>query len=107
MNCSYCNKPVVLRPSAAERAAKYGGKPSDYTALFPNHAECSIAARDTPPSRVSVKDLHPSFQQMEMHRLRTLALKAFRGASGKAEADHVNRLNEEELLKLIHNQNLV
>ena len=26
MNCTICNKPVVLVPSAAERAAKHGGK---------------------------------------------------------------------------------
>lgn len=39
MNCSICGKPVVLRPSAAERAAKYGKSPSFYTKLFPTHAE--------------------------------------------------------------------
>lgn len=44
--CSYCDKPVILIPSAAERAKRYGGKPSDYTALFPNHSACSIAARE-------------------------------------------------------------
>jgi hypothetical protein len=46
MNCTYCGKPVTLVPSAAERAQKYGGKPSDYTRLFPNHSACSVAARE-------------------------------------------------------------
>jgi hypothetical protein len=42
MKCTICNKPVELKPTATERAAKYGGKPSDYTSLFPTHAECQI-----------------------------------------------------------------
>ena len=37
MNC--CNRPVILRPSAAWRARHYGGTPQDYTALFPTHAD--------------------------------------------------------------------
>jgi hypothetical protein len=47
MNCTYCKKPVVLSPSAAERAAKdvTGKSAAYYTRLFPNHAACSIAAR--------------------------------------------------------------
>jgi len=51
MPCKYCGKPVVLVPSAAERAAKTGGKPSDYTRLFPNHPECFVKER----SRQSVE----------------------------------------------------
>lgn len=46
MICKHCNKPVVLAPSAAERARRYGGKPSDYTRLFPVHSECAVAARE-------------------------------------------------------------
>jgi len=46
MNCTICGKPIVLVPSATERAAKYGGKPSDYTKLFTTHSECSIAKRE-------------------------------------------------------------
>ena len=42
MSCSICRKPVVLVPSAAERARKFGGAPSDYTARFPDHASCVI-----------------------------------------------------------------
>lgn len=45
MNCTICKKPVVLVPSAEERAAKAGGKPSDYTKLFTTHGECVVAKR--------------------------------------------------------------
>lgn len=46
MNCTICNKPIILTPSAKERAAKYGGKPSDYTALFTEHSDCAIKKRN-------------------------------------------------------------
>jgi hypothetical protein len=46
MNCTICNKPIVLVPSASERAKKYGGKPSDYTKLFTTHSDCLIAKRE-------------------------------------------------------------
>lgn len=46
MKCSICNKPIVLVPSAKERAAKYGGVPSDYTKLFTTHAECAVEKRE-------------------------------------------------------------
>lgn len=45
MNCSICGLPIRLTPSAAERARKFGGKPSDYTRLFTAHAECELAKR--------------------------------------------------------------
>ena len=32
-------------PSAAERAKKWGGKPSDYTRLFITHSKCELAKR--------------------------------------------------------------
>lgn len=35
MECSICNKEIILKPSASERARKYGSKPRDYTELFP------------------------------------------------------------------------
>lgn len=44
-NCNICGKPIILVPSAAERARKHGGKPSDYTALFTTHSDCAIAKR--------------------------------------------------------------
>lgn len=45
MKCSICNKEIILTPSASERAKKYGGKPSDYTALFTEHSSCLIEKR--------------------------------------------------------------
>lgn len=45
MNCNICGKPVVLVPSARERAEKYGGSPDDYTKLFTSHADCFIEKR--------------------------------------------------------------
>lgn len=46
MNCTICGKPIVLVPSAKERADKFGGKARDYTALFTTHAGCAIALRE-------------------------------------------------------------
>ena len=45
MNCTLCGKPVVLVPSAAERARKHGESAAYYTRLFPTHAECELAKR--------------------------------------------------------------
>lgn len=49
MNCRVCSKPIVLVPSAAERATKYqhiDGRPAAfYTALFTEHSECTLAKR--------------------------------------------------------------
>jgi hypothetical protein len=45
MNCTICGKPITLMPSAAERARKFGGKPSDYTKLFTEHASCTVEKR--------------------------------------------------------------
>lgn len=46
MKCTICGKPVLLVPSAKERAKKYGGKPSDYTELFTEHSACTINKRN-------------------------------------------------------------
>lgn len=46
MNCTICNLPIVLVPSAAERAKRYGGEPSDYTNLFTTHAKCAVDKRE-------------------------------------------------------------
>lgn len=45
MNCLHCHKPVVLVPSAAERARKFGGEPDDYTKSFQYHAACTLQLR--------------------------------------------------------------
>lgn len=44
-NCTICGNPIILVPSATERAKKFGGKPSDYTDIFTTHATCAIAKR--------------------------------------------------------------
>jgi len=46
VNCTLCHKPVVLHPTAAQRAERYGGTPRDYTILFPRHADCELKARE-------------------------------------------------------------
>lgn len=46
MKCTICQKEIMLVPSAKERAAKYGGKPSDFTKLFTQHVKCAIAKRE-------------------------------------------------------------
>lgn len=48
-NCLVCGKPITLVPSAYERDGRYGGKPSDYTAIFTMHARCAINKRETDP----------------------------------------------------------
>ncbi len=45
MKCRICNEPIVLIPSAKERADKFGGKPSDYTKLFTTHSLCLLEKR--------------------------------------------------------------
>ena len=46
-DCSICNKPIVLKPTAKFRADKYGGTASQYTDLFREHAQCAINKRDS------------------------------------------------------------
>jgi hypothetical protein len=43
MKCTICGEEIVLVPSAKERAAKFGGAPSDYSNLFTTHAQCSLS----------------------------------------------------------------
>jgi hypothetical protein len=45
MDCTICGNPIVLMPSANERARRYGGSPSDYTKLFTTHPRCAIEKR--------------------------------------------------------------
>lgn len=55
MNCIHCKKPIILVPSATERAAKYGGKPSDYTKLFTAHPDCTLKYRDDLMKKIMAK----------------------------------------------------
>lgn len=43
--CRICGEPIVLVPSAQERAIKYGGVPSDYIKLFDAHTACALKER--------------------------------------------------------------
>lgn len=45
MKCKLCHEEVVLVPSAAERARKFGGTPTDYTRLFTVHPSCALNKR--------------------------------------------------------------
>lgn len=47
MNCTICGKPIVLSPSAEERAAKdvTGKSAAHYRSLFTEHGECIVAKR--------------------------------------------------------------
>lgn len=44
--CMHCNKPIILVPSAEERAKKYGGTPESYRKLFSAHTECTLEYRN-------------------------------------------------------------
>ena len=44
-HCTICSKPIKLVPSAAERARRFGGQPSDYTAIFTQHVSCALKKR--------------------------------------------------------------
>lgn len=48
MNCTICKKPIVLSPSAAERAKNdESGRPASYyTNLFTTHSKCALAKRE-------------------------------------------------------------
>ena len=47
MNCTICNKPIILVPSAEERAKNdVTGRPATfYRNLFREHAECQLKKR--------------------------------------------------------------
>jgi hypothetical protein len=49
--CTHCGKPIVLIPSATERA-KSGGKPSDYIRLFRMHNTCQLKLRQQATSEL-------------------------------------------------------
>ena len=48
MNCSICNKPIILIPSAQDRAKNdlNGNPPSYFISLFRTHTECLINKRN-------------------------------------------------------------
>jgi hypothetical protein len=58
MKCTLCNKPIILIPSASERALKLGGKASDYTALFTEHAACVVEKRSADATALLISKGH-------------------------------------------------
>lgn len=48
MDCIHCNKPIILVPSAEERAAKdiAGNSVAHYNKLFREHTECALLKRE-------------------------------------------------------------
>lgn len=44
-NCDICGKPVILVPSAHERARRYGGSSKEYESIFNTHMGCAIYKR--------------------------------------------------------------
>lgn len=57
MNCTICNQPITLVPSAQERAAKHGGKASDYARLFRQHAECALQKREQETTELLLRQI--------------------------------------------------
>ena len=45
MKCTICGKPIVLVPSAEERAKKGFGTAKYYRSLFTTHPECALKKR--------------------------------------------------------------
>lgn len=56
MNCRICNEPIVLVPSAAQRAASpsnvQGWSAAHYTGLFTAHTRCALKERAAEASRL-------------------------------------------------------
>lgn len=50
-NCKHCQKPIVLVPSAAERAKKGGGTAEYYRRLFSVCSDCNIKMWYAPITR--------------------------------------------------------
>ena len=64
MNCTICNKPIVLIPSASERAAKdvTGKSTQYYTSLFTTHVDCTLTKRTADLSKLLEKYNGPKEQ---------------------------------------------
>ena len=55
MNCTICGEPIVLVPSAQQRAERFGGLPSHYTKLFTAHGACQVKKREEDTLRLLKK----------------------------------------------------
>lgn len=68
-NCTICSKPIVLVPSAAERAAKdvSGRSTKYYTSLFTTHSECAVAQRSEQARQLMVSGQHKAAGYVHPH----------------------------------------
>ena len=70
--------------------------------MFPNHTDCELKQRSEPLPPVAVEDLPPTFQSLEMLRLRQQAAKTFGTDAGSRQtAEYVNRLPEAALRAML------
>ena len=53
--CTICKEEVILHPSAAERAKRYGETAAFYTKLFPDHTHCTLAKRKADTSELMAR----------------------------------------------------
>jgi len=62
MKCTICGKPIVLVPSAEERAKKdvCGGTAQYYRSLFTSHDDCFLAKRAKETRELMVDNLRIS-----------------------------------------------
>lgn len=70
MNCYHCNQEIILVPSAAERAAKYGGRPENYTNLFRIHNQCQLDLRAQQVSELLQRNREHSHENHNLQRQR-------------------------------------
>lgn len=59
MACPYCGKPVMLHPSAEERARKTGESPQYYRNIFQSHSACIVQARSAQAIALMRTITHP------------------------------------------------
>lgn len=55
LNCRICGAPVVLSPSANQRAKNSGYSANYYRNLFPDHAQCVVAKNSKEVSDLMAK----------------------------------------------------
>lgn len=66
--CKLCGAPIILKPSAEERAIKYGGVPSDYIKLFDTHTGCALKKRSEETAQL-VQEINRDFEKRQALRV--------------------------------------
>lgn len=66
--CTICKEPIILTPSAQERARRFGGKPSDYTNIFSQHSDCTVRARSA-ASITAMKKANEKYEEKQARRV--------------------------------------